>query len=193
MRKFFAVAALTAALAMTETAEAADKGIYLGAAVGRSTSDLNVRDIFPLDDDDTAFKLIGGLRPLNWLGVEASYRHLGTVGRHDDYRVKLRGVDAFAVFFREIAVFDLFAKAGVVRWDLDGTRQAAHYHVGEPSQVSRIDVSDNGTNFAWGVGAQARLLSLAVRLEYERFELDSSKGLLEKPRMLSLGVTWTFF
>lgn len=191
MRKGFAAAALIAALSMTETAGAADKGIYLGAAVGRSTSDLH--GLPWLDDNDTAFKLMGGLRPLNWLGVEASYRHLGTVGHHDSYRAKQRSVDAFAVFFREIAMFDLFAKAGVVRWDLDGTQYRAAYQAGQPAlPPTRVDVSDSGTDFAWGVGAQARLLSLAVRLEYERFELDSNKR-LEKPRMVSLGVTWTFF
>jgi hypothetical protein len=130
--------------------------------------------------------------------VEVSYRDLGTVGHSErrptfsSYRFEQRGVDAFAVFFYEIAIFDLFAKAGVIRWDLDG------YGVTLPGPgpgsppASRVEVSDDGIDFGLGVGAQVRFRSLAVRLEYERFEVDSFDGLLRKPRMVSLGLTWTF-
>lgn len=192
MRMWFGAAALAAVFSISETAGAADNGIYLGAAVGESTSDVNVGGILPSDDDDRAFKLMGGVRPLDWLGIEVSYRDFGTVEHvqslpFSSYRLEQRGVDAFAVFFREIAVFDLFAKAGVIRWDLDGEVAP------DVPPASRIDVSDDGTDFGWGIGAQVRLRSLAVRLEHERFEVDSFNGGLEKPRMTSIGVTWTFF
>lgn len=192
------VAAAAAVVSITDHAWAADNGIYIGAAVGRSTTDVHIGGFLPLDDDDSAFKLIGGLRPLDWLGVEVSYRDFGTVGHSErrptfsTYRFEQRGVDAFAVFFREVAIFDLFAKAGIIRWDLDGYGVTLPGPSGSPP-ASRVDVSDNGVDFGLGVGAQVRFGSLAARLEYERFRIDSFDGLLETPRMVSLGLTWTVF
>jgi hypothetical protein len=188
MRTHIVTASLAALALLADTAEAADNGIYLGAAVGQSTSDVgSVDDLF--DGEDSAFKLVGGVRPLDWLGIEASYRDLGAVEQTQnladlsDFHFEQQGVDAFGVFFFDIAAFDLFAKAGVIRWDLEGSGSTLS---------GPIDASDDGTDFAWGFGAQVRLRSLAIRLEYERFELDAFDGLLEKPEMVSLGLTWTF-
>jgi len=39
-----------------------------------------------------------------------------------------------------------------------------------------IALSDHGTNFAWGVGAQARFGRIGARLEYERFDVTYGRG-----------------
>src|SRR3954462_8100575 len=65
-----------AALALSASASAADNGFYLGASVGRSNVDID-RDVVRIDENDTAYKIIAGLRPLDWLGVEASYVNFG--------------------------------------------------------------------------------------------------------------------
>jgi hypothetical protein len=47
-----------------------------------------------------------------------------------------------------------------------------------PLSAPRLDLksSDNGTDFAYGVGAQFRIWSLSLRGEYERFEVaDTDK------------------
>ena len=67
---------------------------------------------------------------------------------------------------------DLFAKAGVVI-------------VGHQGQRIRLD---DGTDLAYGVGAQFRFLSLGFRAEYEIFDIED----LDDANMLSVGVTYTF-
>ncbi len=73
MRKAILVAAALLTLPVLP-AVAADNGFYLGGSVGQANlkiDDLS-GDVFPDDDfdaDDTAFMLIAGIRPLDWLGV----------------------------------------------------------------------------------------------------------------------------
>jgi hypothetical protein len=160
---------------------AADNGFYLGAAVGQS----NVKDEddlsgLTLDSDDTGFKVIAGFRPLDFLAVELNYVDFGKPS--DDVlgtnvEVDANGIDAFGVLlFSPVPLFDLYAKAGVISWDAKATAE----------NIGSVD--DSGTDFAWGAGAQFRLGSLAIRGEYEKFEV----GDIDDVNMLSLGVTWTF-
>jgi len=172
------------------TAHAADNGIYAGLSIGQSTTEFpgEVSDFF--DDKDVGFKLTLGLRPLDWLGVEVSYLRLGEVTQKRDapeisgFELEQSGFAAYGIAFLEVATFDLFAKAGLVSWSAD---------LSVDTMFGRFDENDNGTDLAWGLGAQVRFGSLAARLEYERFEIDTADGLIGKPELLSLGVTWTFF
>ena len=85
---------------------------------------------------------------------------------------------AYAVGFLPIpALVDLYAKAGLVRWETEGQRRQASF-----------DFDDDGTEFGYGAGAQVRFGSLAARLEYEQFDVEHTDGV----ELLSLGVTWTF-
>jgi hypothetical protein len=177
------------------TAHAADNGVYAGLAVGQSTTDVARLANESVDEKDTGFKLILGLRPLDWVGVEVDYIDLGEVSRGNSttgpfqsftaFRLKETGFGATGVLFYDIANVDLFAKAGLVRWDGEATLNTF---------FGRFRVNDSGTDLRWGAGAQVRLGSLAARLEYERFEIDEGEGFTDgKPQMVSLGVTWTFF
>lgn len=160
-------------------ATAADNGVYLGGSIGRANVDVDEDLGFELDSDDNGFKAIVGIRPLDFLGFELNYVDLGnpqdTVGGFD-IEADTSGIDAFVVGFLPLPFMDLFAKAGLVSWDskvsVDGVRVA----------------NESGEDFAYGVGAQVRFGSIAVRAEYERFEIDN----LDDVNLLSLGVTWTF-
>jgi opacity protein-like surface antigen len=177
--------ALTLALAGT-AAQAADSGIYIGAGVSQSKLD-NVGNDFGtgnLNDfklDSTSWKLIGGFRPIDNFAVELNYIDLGndskTVGT-SRFEVDGSAYAAYALGILPIGPVDLFAKGGVVRWESKASFNAP---VG-----FRFD--DKGTEFGYGVGVQARLGSLAGRLEYEQFDVDHSDGV----ELLTLGVTWTF-
>ena len=163
-------------------AEAADNGFYLGGGITRTsldTSDDFVEDApdFDLDDDENGFKIIAGFRPLDWFGAEINYVDFGEVegGGPLNDAFELTGIDAFAMGYLSAPFVDVFAKVGAIRWDADAS-------------VGGIDVSESGTDFAWGAGVQARLGSLGGRLEYERFEVDGT----DEVAMLSLSVTWTF-
>jgi len=158
-------------------AGAADNGIYIGASVGQSNVAIdNLSGISSADfkGDDTGYKLIAGIRPLDWLAVEASYVNFG---KPEDTvagtKVKAEGdgISAFAVGFLPVGPVDLFLKGGLINWD---------------SKLAGFD--ENGTDFAYGVGAQFRILGLSLRAEYEIFDAKDVKDL----NMLSIGVTYTF-
>lgn len=161
-------------------AVAADNGFYLGGSVGQVN--LKIDDltggVLPNDDfdsDDTAFKLIAGIRPLDWLGVEAAYVNFG---KPEDTVLgeKLKadgdGISAFAVGFLPTGPVDLFAKVGIIAWD---------------SKIDGGAFDDDGSDLAYGVGAQFRVLGLSIRAEYEKFDISDVD--LD---MISIGVTYTF-
>lgn len=158
-------------------AHAADNGIYAGFAIGQANVEINNLSGISAADfkgDDTGYKLIVGLRPLDWLAVEASYVNFGkpedtVVGQK--VRAEGDGLSAFAVGFLPVGPIDLFVKGGLISWD---------------SKLAGFN--EKGTDFAYGVGAQFRLLGLSVRAEYEKFDAADVDNL----NMLSLGLTYTF-
>jgi hypothetical protein len=164
-------------LGSSGAAFAADNGFYLGLGVGQSNIEIDDIGGLTSEDfkgDDAAYKLMAGIRPLDWLAVEASYVNFGEV--EDDvmgvsFRAEGDGISAFAVGFLAVGPVDLFAKGGLITWD---------------SKITGFD--EDGTDLAYGVGAQFRFLSLGVRAEYERFDVDEVDDL----SMISIGVTYTF-
>jgi OOP family OmpA-OmpF porin len=168
---------------------AAEHGVYAGAALGEATLEIH-GDLAPFfDDEDTVGKLFVGWRPLDWIAVEGGYVDLGELKQtqnfpnYSDFNVGHTGYDVFAVFLWDIAVVDLFAKAGLVSWSGDLSVNT----LAGPDEQSARD-----KDYAWGLGAQARFGKLAVRLEYEHFETITSLGGVDPPHIVSLGVVWTF-
>lgn len=164
------------ATALAPAAQAADNGFYLGAGFTKAqVDDFDTQ----FDFDDESFKLIAGFRPLDSFGVEVNYIDLGrdsvTVGPLT-LNGKSKAYGAFAVGYLPLAPLDLFAKAGAARWE------------SELASTALGRFRDDGTEFAWGAGIQARLGSLAVRLEYESFDVGSSA----RSELVTLGATWTF-
>ena len=177
MRKaiLFAAALLTLPVL---PAVAADNGFYLGGSVGQAN--LKIDDLSDgistadFDADDTAFKLIAGMRPLDWLGIEAAYVNFGepedtVLGQK--LKADGDGISAFAIGFLPTGPVDLFAKVGLISWDskIGGT------------------FDDDGTDLAYGVGAQFRVLGLSIRAEYEKYDISDVD--LD---MISVGLTYTF-
>jgi hypothetical protein len=171
-RKFLTTIAL---LALSATASAADNGFYLGGSIGQANVEID-SNLTRIDGDDTGYKLIAGFRPLDWLGVEANYVNFGET-EDNNLKSESDGISAFAVGFLAVGPVDLFAKAGLINSDTSVVLKGA----------GRVFEQD-GTDLAYGVGAQFRLLSLSVRAEYERFDLDNVDNL----NMFSVGVTYTF-
>ena len=176
MYKVLMAAAL---IALATPVLAADNGFYVGGSLGRTTLKDDIGTL-RFDGNDTGFKLMGGLRPLDWLGVEADYIDFG---KPDDQvagaavKANGNGVSAFALGFLAVGPVDVFAKAGLVNWNAKFRASSLNF--------SR---KENGTDFAYGAGAQFRLGSLGLRAEYEKFDAD-----VHDLNMVSVGVTWTFF
>ena len=154
--------------AVAVPASALENGFYLGGSIGGSS--LEVQDVaeefgaFRFSDGDTAFKLFGGFRFLNFLAVEAGYVDLGDPtdviasieGDELEVQIGLKGWDAFAVGLLPLGPVDLFAKVGVVSWDAD--------IVAVLDDVIDSD-SDSGTDAAYGIGVALRLGQVALRAE----------------------------
>jgi opacity protein-like surface antigen len=181
MRKLF----LASALALFTSAAHADDllGLYAGAGIVRA----KMEDVFHTNFtfSNTSWKVYGGFRPLGFpLGVDVDYIDLGSKSAgtflgpaHAD----AKAFAAYAVGYLPIPVpnIDVYGKAGLARWQFDGQRGSS----------SLFSVSENGTDFAWGVGGQVHFLErFAVRLEYEHFNVREADGV----QLYSLGVSYTF-
>jgi len=180
--------AAAAACLTCVTANAADNGFYFGVGVGRSDFDLESA----LKNTDTGYKLIAGVRLLDSFGVELNHASHGKASLPSGIAcIALVGVNcpatstveakttaAYAVAFVDFPLLDLFGKAGLAR--TDGKLDTP----GLPS----FRFSDNNTDFAWGVGAQAHFASFALRAEYEQFKLFDDR----KVGMISASFVYTF-
>ena len=121
---------LLTVLALGASAARADNGFfYLGAGVVRnSLSDITALGGLP-DLSNTSWKAFAGVRPLDWLAAEMDYIDLGSgssstsssagnVTAHADGKA----LAAYAVGFLPIPlpVVDVYGKAGLARWKLNG-------------------------------------------------------------------------
>ncbi len=187
MRKIIVTCLLV--VGTSASVQAADNGIYVGGAVSRSSIETD-EDFFgfSFEDDDTGYKLIGGIRPFDALAFEANYVDFGSITfddtAADGFRGELetRALDVFAVGFLGLLPFvEAYGKVGAIAWDAESTLQGG---------IQGIDLrdTDDGVDLAWGVGVQGHVSSLAVRLEYENFDI----GEVDSVEMWSLGATWTF-
>jgi hypothetical protein len=178
-------------IAATLPASAIENGFYLGGSIGGSS--LEIQDVaeefgaFRFSDGDTAYKLFGGFRFLNFLAVEAGYVDLGDPtdiiasieGDELEVQIGVKGWDAFAVGLLPLGPVDLFAKVGVVSWDADILAVLD----------DAIDSdSESGTDAAYGIGVALRLGKVALRAEGEQFKIADADDVY----MFSVGATFTF-
>jgi opacity protein-like surface antigen len=184
MRRFTLLMAL-AVLAGAGAARADDTDygyghglLYIGAGVSNNKVDnITHTGVSFGDIDKTSWKVFAGVRPLRFLGIEADYLDLGNHTQSIIAGTTSADAKAFAgygVLFLPLPVpwLDIYGKAGAARWELNTNAGAA----GNPPSGSLFDISDRGTEFAWGLGAQAHMGMLGGRLEYERFDIPHTNG-----------------
>ena len=172
--KKFAIAAI-ALLVLTPAAWA---GSYVGASVG--TADQTV--VGGPSASDTSWKLLGGYTFMKHMGVEGSYRNIGGMQQEafgtDMWDTDGSTLDVFGVGMMEVGKFDLFAKIGFSRIEMDQTITPT---VGVPTISS---TSDN--EIAYGAGASYAVGKAHLRLEYEVFGGDNDIN------MISAGAVFKF-
>ncbi len=181
MRKIVIAVALASAAGL---AQAAEDGPYVGAGITRAQVD----DIFgpgsDLHIDDTSWKGFVGFKfPLVPIGVEADYTDLGSQARNFGFvqgQAEAKAFSAYAVGWFPVPVpnLDVYGKLGLARWQFNGST----------AYPSLFAVDDRGTDFAWGVGVQFRIQNVAVRAEYEGFNIPNTDG----ARVFTVGAAYYF-
>jgi Outer membrane protein beta-barrel domain len=171
MRNLLMAAALALCAATTYA-----QGIGPDAYVGAGVTQARIDDIFDsghsLDLNHTAWKVFVGIRPVAPFAIEADYMDLGSETRHFGFDTGTHAdAHAFAAFGvallpLPLPFIDVFAKAGAARWSLSGS-----------TSPSLFAIDEHGTDFAWGLGAQAHFGALGLRLEYEQFDVRDTSGL----------------
>jgi outer membrane immunogenic protein len=156
-----------------------ESGLYIGGSVGQSGIDVGVDD-FSFDEDATGYKVLFGynfgLIPLIDLAVEADYRDFGSFkDGKNNIKSDITSVDVYGLAGLNLGLLGVFAKVGFADTDVDTVVEDGKFTSSESSNT-------------YGVGARIQLGSLAVRAEYEEFDVDNIDDL----SMWSLGATYTF-
>lgn len=172
MNKFPALILSTVAFSFSGAALAgSDSGFYIGGSLGSAEVDYsdNLPDFgdISFDDTDTGYKVFAGYNfgwvPLVNLAIEGAYvdfgSHDGEIAEVTGNKIESNGWTAFGLAGVDLGPIGLFAKAGMFLWDSDVKSEFG-------------DTSDSGTDPAYGIGAKIQLGSIAVRAEWELFELD---------------------
>ena len=161
-------------LAGASAADAGNPYFYVGGGISKDKlSDIVNAGTNFADIDNTSWKLFAGLRPVSLFAVEADYLDLGSQTStfvSTTTRSDAKAFAGYAVGFLPIPLpfLDVFGKAGLARWKLNGSALSP---VSPPSSFS-----NNGTEFAWGVGTQVHVGNFGARLEYENFRIPSTNG-----------------
>ena len=166
-----------------------ESGFYVGASLGTAeveysddSPDFSGVDDIDFEDDDTAYKIFGGynfgLVPFLNIAAEVAYVDFGSqegrIAGIKGNKVELDAISAAGLVGFDLGPLGLFAKAGLVNWDGDIDTFAG-------------DESESGTDPLYGVGAKVQLGPIAVRAEYERYDLDKFRV-----DYYSVGAVYTF-
>jgi OOP family OmpA-OmpF porin len=176
-----AVPAVVFAFAVFLFAPAAQAEIIAGGSVGQANLEFDLDDDFSFDEGDTGWKVYGGFRFFKFFGVGASYIDFGvpedTLSDVEiapntivdvDLEVDVTAWDVYAEGVLPLGSrFEVFAKVGYVIWDVEIAG----------NNVAGVEDDDSGSDFAYGAGAAFKFAKLiAVRLEYQVFEVEDTKN-----------------
>jgi outer membrane immunogenic protein len=178
MKKVMVFILCLALLSISGVANAGkETGPYLGGSLGRTAIDVS-SGAYDFNDDDYGYKIFGGYNfgiiPLLDLAVEGSYVNFGQASSDAiaNQNVDVTGWDLFGLAALNLGPVGVFGKVGQIWWN-------------SSSDITQID--DSGNNMAYGIGLRFQIGSIAIRGEYEYFDLKSTDV-----GMLSAGVSWTF-
>ena len=176
-------------------------GLYIGGGVGQShvRNDLGAfSNLGEFVENHTGWKALIGVRPISVLGAELEYADLGhsasgvgpvPTGLIYNLDVSQKATSLFGLVYwpLPLPIFDVYGKAGFSR--LRTEVNASWRCVAPITCVANPSFHQDSTDtrFAYGAGAQAKFLSLGVRVEYERISEPGGS-----PDLYSIIATWTF-
>lgn len=155
-----------------------DSGIYIGGSMGQASL-YTGNTSFDIDEDASGYKVIlgynFGLVPTIDLAIEADYRDFGSFDNSANDSADLTSYDVYGLAGINFGPVGVFGKLGFSNTDID-------------SVIDDVSQSDSDSSNTYGLGAKIGLGSLAVRAEYEVFDIDG----VDDVSMTSLGVILTF-
>jgi len=166
-------------LTLAGTTANADPGFSIGASAGygiifesASTPDF--------DANDLGFKIFGNYMFNNFIGVEGGYVDFGGPDADilgTNFAIEATGWNAYLVGNLPLGnTFDLFAKAGAVKWDTN-------------SLIDGISVSTyDGSDLALSGGARLNFGRFGIRAEVDWYDIADS----DKAMMASFGLEFRF-
>jgi OOP family OmpA-OmpF porin len=159
-------------------------GFYAGAGVGEYNVKVDdIDDIGPIvgdfDESDTSYKVFAGYRFNPYISAELDYINLGkpesTVSGFP-IQTKTDGWAPYVVGTLPLGIFEVFAKAGWLFYDVD-------------VDIDDFDASDSGDNIVYGAGVGVNLFEhLNVKLEYEEIDIENT----DDSNALWLSAAWRF-
>jgi OOP family OmpA-OmpF porin len=159
------------------------RGLYLGAGIGNTFFSSEYKDaleqIKKIDENATAWKIFGGFNAGRFVGVEGGYRSFGKISSgagSDLFETKTTGWDIEGLGRLQIAIVDIFGKAGVMFSSTEMTILGQKYD------------DDSSTDFFWGLGAGVHLGPIGARLEWESIVVSGPDNM----SMVSLSATIGF-
>ena len=170
------VLSLMALLLYAVPATSAERGGYIGIGAGRVNVEVDnfYGTGFDFDENDTGLKLFGGYRFFPWLGVEGIYLNGGSPEFSESAGAEslslsiesqtLVGAVIFALPVGQS--FEFFVKPGVAYWDSE-----SKFSFSSPGFTYNDSDDDQGSAFYIGAGAAWQLDNIAVRFEYEYFDV----------------------
>ena len=179
---------LALALVPMGAVQAAESGLYIGGSIGQASFDVpsDITEIPSFDEDDTGWKIFGGYNAnigiIN-LGVEGGYVDFGNPSTRINtgvLAIEADGWNFWGVGGLNLGPIDVFAKVGAVAWDASISIDGMVPAIGA--------LSDSGTDFGYGLGARVSLGKLAIRGEWEVYEIEDTNDV----SMFSLGLAWRF-
>jgi OmpA-OmpF porin, OOP family len=170
MRFKFALVAALALLASPAWSATDGTGFFVGAGIG--ASDLASG---PFSGSDFAYKLFGGY-DLKYIGIEGAYMDGGSPSDHD-LKIDVTGWDLALRGILPISdQFNLFAKVGVVWWDV-----SAHGY--------DLYGKDSGNDLLYGVGAGFGFTpNFGMRGEWERMDIQDT----DRADLWTVSAYWKF-
>jgi len=159
------------------------EGFYLGVGLGDFTSSVDSLEDFDeldLNSDDTAMKAFGGWRLNRFFAVQLDYIDFGDSSANANLlniRSNTTGFAPTVIGTLPIGFFELFAKAGMMWYDVDLDID------NDPTY------SDSGEDPIYGVGVGITVVErLSLRLEYEVVDIEA----LDEAEAVWLTAAWRF-
>lgn len=166
MRRITVTLGLLALAVMIAAGSPAHARAYVGASFIQTDSEFDVA-LDNFDPDDSGYKIFGGFNFIRFVGVEASYRDLGTFqesGMTSSVDADIEAFDVSARGMLPLGLVTLFARAGYANISFDGTLDVGG---------SVTDFNEDDWELFYGVGIEFGIGShFGIRAEWETYDVD---------------------